>query len=92
MTLDKVAPIRSITDESGKERLSNHVQYPEIYNIFVNDMLSQSYSSFLRERILPHFRFVPNGTIPEFLPLDGNNHMQLVDTTIFRSFPVQHER
>ena len=61
---------------------SKPTSYPLTNNIFINETLFEIYSSYLRTVILPFLNY----SLPEFYPLDDDNHLKPVDTTFSRSY------
>jgi hypothetical protein len=63
------------------------IQYPPTYNIFVNTTLFESYQDYLRNTLLPiSRRFSYGATIPPFLPIGENNHLQSVPISFLTTY------
>jgi hypothetical protein len=89
--LGQIAPIYYDDTISGLPNFTSILKLPSTNNIFTNVTLFGVYSDLLRDLIFP-FVVAASGlpiTLPEFLPLDGNNTLQLGSTSLSRSYSCQ---
>jgi hypothetical protein len=86
LTLYDMGQISSVSyGISGSVDFSSPTFHTSANNIFVNNTLFQSYSSYLRNVILES-TFFQLSYLPDFLPLSNTNSLKPIDTPIYRTY------